>query len=262
MKNLSFILLLAFALTSCNQRQNEASPQKENEEAWIQLFNGKDLSGWTVKIRGYPSGENFGNTFRVVDGNLQVNYDAYNNEFKERFGHIYYTDKKFSHYKMLVEYRFIGEQLPDGEGWAYRNSGIMFHSQSPESMDLNQSFPNSIEAQILGGDGTNERTTGNVCSPGTQISINGEPYLDHCYSSKSKTYPGNEWASLEIIVLGDSIVHHVMEGDTILTYTNLLLENPEKTFTPLKEGFVSLQSESTPIEFRKVLLLDLSEQGR
>ncbi len=255
MKNRLIYLAILIFLTACKSTG-------EKKENWIQLFNGKDLNGWTVKIKGYPAGENFGNTFRVENGVMKVNYEAYRDTFNNRFGHIF-TDKKYSHYKLRVEYRFVGDQIKDGAGWAFRNSGAMLHSQSPESMFLDQDFPVSVEAQMLGGNGTDERTTGNVCTPGTEIYIDGQPYKDHCYSSKSKTYHGDQWVTLEMIVLGDSIVHHVMDGDTILTYTHLTVGggnvNPKPNIPdgPLKEGHIALQSESHPVEFRKIELLEL-----
>jgi hypothetical protein len=252
MKKVCVIIALAvLSLSACKQ------PATQKEE-WIQLFNGKDLNGWTVKITGYPAGENFGNTFYVEDSILKVKYDAYGNDFAGRFGHLY-TNKSYSNYKLRVEYRFVGEQANGGPGWAYRNSGAMLHAQAPETMTLDQDFPASIEAQMLGGDGINERKTGNVCTPGTEVHINGELYEGHCYESTSKTYHGDQWVTIEMIVSGDSIVHHVMDGDTVMTYTKLTLERDSNNFKkPLGEGRIALQSESHPCEFRKVELLDLS----
>lgn len=262
MKKLTFALLFVFALVACKQTTSSSTEQQSEE--WVQLFNGEDLTGWTPKITGYPAGENFGNTFRVEDGVIKVSYDAYEDGFKDRFGHLF-TNESYSNYKLRIEYRFTGEQVEGGAGWAYRNSGAMLHCQSPESMHIDQDFPVSIEAQMLGGDGTGERTTGNLCTPGTEVYINGEHYTAHCYSSSSKTYDGDQWVTLEMVVLGDSIVHHIMEGDTILTYTNLTVgggnvsPTPDIPLGPLKEGRIALQSESHPVEFRKVELLDLSK---
>ncbi|WP_080904905.1 DUF1080 domain-containing protein [Parabacteroides sp. Marseille-P3160] len=270
MKNSLCFLLLLIGISACqtSQKDKNASLSSDvKQEEWIQLFNGKDLTGWTPKITGYPVGENYANTFRVEDGLLKVSYDGYDKPFRNRFGHLF-TDKKYSYYKLRVEYRFTGDQIEGGEGWAFRNSGAMLHCQSPASMHLDQDFPVSIEAQILGGEVGEERTTGNVCTPGTEIDINGEHYTAHCYSSHSKTYPWNEWATLEVEVRGDSIIHHIMDGDTILTYTKPIVAGgnvsptPNVTPGPLKEGYIALQSESHPIEFRKVELLDLSEKTK
>ena len=145
---------------SCTQGN---SPKDE----WIPLFNGEDLTGWTPKIRYHEPGDNFGNTFQVEDGMIKVRYDAYDT-FDERFGHLFY-EEEFSHYQLRVEYRFVGDQCPGAPGWAYRNSGLMLHGQTPESMELDQDFPTSIEMQLLGSDSLVQRTNMNVCTPGTNI---------------------------------------------------------------------------------------------
>ena len=246
-------------LGGCGNRA--AKQQTEEGNKWIERFNGENREGWTIKITGYPVGENFGKTFRVEDGLRKVRYDQYD-EFGGRFGHIY-TDQTFSDYILRLEYRFVGEQPPGGPGWAYRNNGDMLHCPSPENMHPDQTFPVSIEAQILGGNGTDERTTGNVCTPGTEIDIDGKPYTDHCYNSHSKTYHGDQWVTMDIVVWGDSIVHHIIEGDTVLTYTNLRIggggvdPDPGIAPVPLKEGHIALQAESAPIDFRKVDIVEL-----
>ncbi|HOK25173.1 MAG TPA: DUF1080 domain-containing protein [Bacteroidales bacterium] len=252
------ILLIA---VSCSQ-----SSKKEKEE-WIQLFNGKNLDGWVIKIKGHPLGENYNNTFRVEDGVLRISYDKYD-KFNSSYGHIFYKTP-FSHYKVRVEYRFVGEQCPEGPSWAFRNNGIMFHCQSPESMLLDQDFPVSIEAQLLGGDGVSERTTMNVCTPGTHIVMDGNLVTQHCVNSKSKTYHGDVWVTAELVVYGDSIIHHIVNGDTVLTYskpqvggTNKPADYPVPDGTLLKEGYIALQAESHPTEFRKVELLDLGKAGK
>jgi hypothetical protein len=237
---------------------------KPDEEKWIQLFNGKDLNDWAVKIRGYDLDDNFGNTFRVEDSVLKVAYDAYDN-FNAQYGHIFYRIP-FSYYRIRTEYRFTGEQATGGEGWAFRNSGIMVHSQSPESMGKDQDFPISIEVQLLGGSGTGERHTANLCTPGTHVEMDGKLFTDHCINSSSATYNGDQWVSVEVIVLGDSLIKHVVEGDTVLTYSKPQIGGGvvsgyydwvKQDGTLLKEGYISLQSESHPIEFRKVEVLNL-----
>ena len=183
---------------------------------WISLFNGKDLDGWTVKIAGYELNDNYGNTFRVENGILKVSYDQYA-KFDGKFGHLFYKEK-FSHYKLRVEYRFVGDQTPGGPGWAFRNSGIMLHCQPPQSMTTDQDFPVSIEAQLLGGNGRDERSTGNVCTPGTHIVMDGKLVTRHCNSSRSKTYHGDQWVTMEVEVHGNSTIKHIVNGETVLEY--------------------------------------------
>ena len=225
---------------------------------WVPLFNGKDLTGWTPKIKGYALGENFGDTFRVTDGILQVRYDKYD-LFDGKFGHLFYKDQ-FSHYVLRVEYRFVGDQAKGGPGWATRNSGVMFHCQPPETMRKDQEFPVSIEAQFLGGLGKGERPTGNVCSPGTHIVMEGKLVSRHCNNSKSKTFHGDQWVTAEIEVHGSGKVQHRINGETVLEYEQPQLDPGDKDAAPLVKdkkvliegGHIALQSESHPIDFRKV----------
>jgi len=254
------IILLTTSIMICAG----LNAQSQSEENWIQLFNGQNLDDWHVKINGYELDDNFGNTFYVEDGLMKVGYSAYD-KFDNRFGHIFY-DTPFSYYKIAVEYRFVGEQAPEGPGWAYRNSGIMVHCLPPETMNKDQDFPISIEVQLLGGDGENNRPTANVCTPGTEIEMDGEMVKSHCVNSKSKTYHGDQWVRMEAVVMGDLYISHIMEGEEVIEYTSPQIGGESvNNFDPsvkedgkmLTGGFISLQSESHPIEFRKVELLDL-----
>lgn len=242
-----------------------AEPDQTKGKEWIPLFNGKDLEGWKVKITGYELGDNFGNTFRVEDGILKVRYDQYD-KFNGRFGHMFYKDK-FSHYIIRAEYRFVGEQIPGGPDWAIRNSGIMIHCQSPESMRKDQEFPVCIEVQILGGNGKDERPTGNLCTPGTNVVMGGQLITQHCTNSTSKTYHGDQWVTVEAEVHGGAIIKHKINGEVVLDYEQPQLDENDpdgKTLIKngnklLEEGYISLQSESHPVDFRKVEILVLDE---
>ncbi len=255
------LLLFLLLMVSCSSATNKTA-----KEEWVSLFNGKDLNDWHIKIKGSPLDTNYKNTFRVEDGILKVRYDEYE-KFNSEFGHIFYKTP-FSNYKIRVEYRFTGEQVTGGPSWAFRNSGVMLHSQAPETMLLNQDFPVSIEAQLLGGDGVTERHTSNVCTPGTNIVINGMLITQHCNESTSKTYHGDAWVTAEFFVSGHKVIHHILEGDTVMTYNYPQIggELPEgfplAQGTLLNEGYICLQAESHPVEFRKVEILDLSKGKR
>ena len=223
---------------------------------WIQLFNGKDLSDWTVKIRGHEAGKNHNDTFSVKDGVIRVSYDKYET-FNEAFGHLFYKTP-FSHYLLRVEYRFLGVQAAEGPGWAFRNSGVMIHGQTAETMSKDQDFPKSMEVQILGGKGEGKRTTGNLCTPGTDVVMDGKLLKRHCISSKSKTYHGDQWVSLEIEVRGSKSIKHIINGETVMAYSKPQLDDG----TLLEGGTISLQSESHPVEFRKVELMELRKRKK
>lgn len=258
-------VLTTATLLSCNTVKSTSNPVAKVPKP-IQLFNGKDIKDWTVKIRSHEVGENYQNTFRVEDGLLKVRYDGYEN-FDQQYGHLGYN-KPYGYYVLRLEYRFVGDQAKGGEGWAWRNSGAMLHSQSPNTMLKNQDFPISIEAQLLGGDNTptSIRTTSNLCTPGTNVVYRNELFTPHCVNSNSKTYHGDQWVTADFIVLGDSVIRHVLEGETVLEYYKPQIgggnvSNYDKTQKKdgelLKSGFIYLQSESHPIDFRKVELYDL-----
>ncbi len=255
--------------------QKKTKTKTADQKQWIKLFNGKNLDGWDIKIAGEELNVNYKNTFRVEDGIMRVSYDDYKT-FDDKFGHIYYKTP-YAYYIVRFEYRFRGEQLKGGASWNVRNSGIMLHSQSAQSLTKDQSFPVSLEMQLLGGLGKGTRHTGNLCTPGTEVSKNGKAITDHCIDSDSKTYDGDQWVKAEAIVLGDSLIHQLIEGDTVLTYDHLRVGggfvsqdfdwkrggvgNPAfwiaKDGQPLGEGYIAMQAESHPIDFRNIELLNL-----
>ncbi len=237
------------------------------EGEWIPLFDGKTLEGWTPKIRGHEAGVNFANTFRVEDGLLKVRYDGYGGRFDNRFGHLFFNTP-LSHYRLRVEHRFVGEQMPDGPGWAWRNSGIMIHGQTPASMTRDQDFPVSIEVQLLGGRETGDRPTANLCTPGTHVVLDGRLHTPHCTNSKSRTYRGDQWVTVELEVRGHTLIRHLIDGEVVLEYTQPQLDPGDAAARRLMEsgspvllegGTISLQSESHPLDFRRVELMKLAE---
>jgi hypothetical protein len=233
------------------------------EREWIQLFNGENLEGWTPKFAKHPLGENFNNTFRVEDGLLEVRYDNWTG-WDGEFGHLFYDKRPFTHYLIGAEYRFVGNQVtgaPRSLAWAKRNNGLMLHAQSPESMELDQDFPNSIEVQLLGGLGEGPRSTANLCTPGTVVEMNGQLHTPHCTNSTSPTFDGDQWVRVEVLILGDSVVKHIVQGDTVLEYTHPQLGEVRRgetpNLTPLTGGYITIQAESAEIDFRKIEVLDL-----
>ena len=268
----AFFACLLSLFFACKQPVNTDASKQE----WQQLFNRKDLTGWDIKIAYHDLNENFNNNFYVKDSILKVDYSGFKH-FNNEFGHLYYKEP-FSYYIIRTEYRFTGQQLEGGPAYAYLNSGVMLHSQSAASVTKNQWFPVSLELQLLASDDKEKRHNGNLCTPGTEVSINGQPVDAHCIDSKSKSSFLNEWVTAEAIVYGDSIIHHIINGDTVLTYEKTKVGGGyvgkdwtwtkggfaadsadwiKKDGTPLSTGYIALQAESHPVEFRKVELLNL-----
>ena len=231
----------------------------------MSLFNGKDLTGWKPKITPHDFGDNFADTFRVEGGVLKVSYDKYP-KFEGRFGHLF-SKKKYANYRLRIEYRFVGNQCPGGPSWAVRNSGVMIHSQSAESLGKDQDFPVSVEVQFLGGGEAAERPTGNVCTPGTHIVMDGKLIKQHCNDSKSKTFHGDQWVTVEVEAHGNGKFIHYVNGEKVLEYEKPQLDTSDADARKLvkdgdvmlSEGYIALQAESHPIEFRKVEILPLEE---
>lgn len=273
MKNFKIsILILTIVLSIFGCTENKTT---ENQENWISLFNGTDLSGWDIKISGHELNDNYKKTFIVEDSIIKVNYAEYDT-FTHEFGHLYYH-KPFSHYRLKMEYRIFGELTPGSPYYAEANSGIMLHAQSAASQELNQDFPASIEFQFLSRIDSSDRATGNLANPGTHVVKDGKLWTDHMMYSDGPTFE-DQWVSIEAVVLGDSIVHHIVEGDTVLTYTKPQIggweEDAESRWVedktwyienkgkPLKEGYIALQAEGHPVWFRNIKLLDLSSKYR
>ncbi len=259
---ISFIASLLIVIMGFKvfEKPTTLSPQEE----WISLFNGKNLDGWTPKFTGHELGVNFKNTFRVEEGLLKVSYENYDT-FDGKFGHLFYK-QPYSKYKIRLEYRFVGEQIPGAPDWAYKNSGIKFHCQPPESMEIDQQSPVSIEVQLLGGDGENKRPTANICSMGTHIVMDGELITQHCTESSSETYHDSQWVEVEAEVHGGEIIKHYVNGKEVLSYskpqydtsdpnTEKLIKDPDNLL--IKDGYIALQAESHPVHFRNIELLPL-----
>ena len=267
-------LLLCAVLPACQSPDEDPAT-----EDWQLLFNGVDLSGWDIKIAGHELNDNYLETVIVEDSMIRISYDNYDT-FGENYGHIYY-EKPFSYYKLRFDYRFVGEQTPGGAVWNVRNSGVMLHSQSAASNERNQHFPVSVELQTLGGLGEGPRTTANVCTPGTAVEMDGEVNYTHCINSSSETYDGDQWVHVEAVVMGGEYMSFLVEGDTVLTFQHPqigggftsvrddaerwasfgITRDREKweslAGTILTEGYIALQAESHPIDFRNIELLDL-----
>lgn len=240
--------------------QNVAHAQ---EGQWQSIFNGENLDGWTIKFAGQDIGVNFRNTFRVEDGMMRVVYDSYET-FDNAYAHIFYKEK-LAHYRLKFDYRFTGKQVPGSESWNIRNSGVMFHSQSPESMYFDQFFPASLETQLLGGlDDGKSRRTGNICTPGTDFQIHGVLMSKHCYRSYSKTYHGDQWVNVEIEVHSDESIKHFINGELVFEYEKTrIIPNEEDSVDfiteplALKDGYIALQAESHPVDFKNIMLMIL-----
>ena len=257
--SLVFVLVISLFFTRCQESKQDA-----DREEWISLFDGSSMTHWTPKFAGYELGFNHNNRFMLEDSLLKVRY-AEEDTFNGNFGHLFYK-QKFSHYRLKATYRFVGEQQAGGPGWAFRNNGLMLHTQDPKSIGVDQDFPISLELQLLGGDGTNDRPNANLCTPGTNVVMNDSLFTPHCVNSTSGTYHGDQWVQVEALVLGDSLIQHILNGEVVMEYKSPTmgggeisgyLEDVYQIGQPLNDGHISIQAETHPIDFKSIELLNL-----
>lgn len=256
------VLFAAGCLAAC--AGYDATPP---EPKWESIFDGETLSGWTPKIAGQPLGEDAGNIFRVEDRQLVVSYDDYE-AFSSEFGHLFY-DEPLSHYRLRVTYAFQGAQVPGGPSWAFMNSGVMVHAQAADSMRVDQPFPVSVEAQLLGrSDDLPTRTTANMCSPGTHVVIEGTFTKSHCVNSTTPARKADEWTVFELEVRGGDVISLSVDGHESFRLTAPVYDAADPDVQrlglsgPVTEGYIALQAESHGVLFKDIELLRLDPADR
>jgi hypothetical protein len=235
--------------------------------AWVSLFNGKDLSGWNVKIAGQDLNDNYRNTFRVQDGLLKVSYQDYD-KFNDRFGSLF-TKQKFSHYWLRAEYRFSGSLVSGAPRWAYKNSGLQLHSQSPDTMRKEQQFPVSVEFDIVGAHFYGGAPTGDVCQNGTHVLVQGAPVKGLCSKVSDVSLRNDDWVTVVAEVDGAKRVRQIVNGALVVEYTDVTLDENNQDARrliaagaprELDSGYISIQSNGAPIEFRRIEVLPIDDQ--
>lgn len=266
---LPFIAVVAVimpTLSSCTRKPR--TPVSAPTGQWVSLFNGKDLNDWTVKIAGEALNDNYRQTFRVEDGLLKVSYQQYE-QFGNRFGSLFYN-KKLSHYWIRAQYRFVGSAAAGAPGWTYKNSGIQLHGQSPESMRKEQEFPVAVEFDLVGSGYFGNRPTGDVCQNGTRVLIDHKPLEGQCSKLSDITIRDDRWTTALAEVDGGKLVRQIVDGGLVVEYSDLKLDKTNADAQrliaggadeALTSGYISIQSNGFPIEFRSIEILPLNPSG-
>lgn len=229
---------------------------------WERIFDGKRLAGWTPKIVGQAPGEDALGMFVVRGGAIRVSHANYR-KFAGEFGHLFWK-APLKAYRLRLEYRFFGRSLPGIADWQASNSGIMVDAQAPATMTRDQPFPVSLEFQLLGSPRPANEPTGAVCTPGTTIVYAGKRDLRHCIQSSGPILPNGRWVRAEVEVLPDGHVTHRTNGKAVMSYDAPELDASDADAKPLiaaaggtlalRGGYIALQSEGHPVEFRNIEL--------
>ena len=189
----------------------------------IQLFNGKDLSGWTPVLD--QRGADPARTWSVADGLLKCT--------GKPAGYIK-TDREFADYVLTLQWRWPA-------GTAGGNNGVLVHATTPRALGI---WPKSIEVQLFKGN------AGDLWVIGTELDVPDEATRKEGRRHKNLTDNSEklvgEWNRLEITCKGDTI--RVKVNDELVH---------KATNCSVTHGAICLQSEGAPIEFRNIVLTPL-----
>jgi len=211
------ILTLSFALTGFYCFAADEITKAIVPNAHIDLFNGKDLTGWTFCMRG---GADPTNTWSASDGLIKC--------AGKPNGYIR-TLQDYRDYKLTTEWRFV-KVAPKAD-----NGGILVHVQLPDKV-----WPPCIQCQ---------GKHGNV---GDLFLMAGAESKEHrgmdantplAKKGEDAEKPVGEWNTCELICSGNSV--------KVFVNGRLMNETTECTISSGKIGF---QSEGAPFEVRKVFI--------
>lgn len=207
-------IALALFLTAAFSASAQPAETAITPTTKIQLFDGKDFSGWTFVSK---------DTNQAVASIWSVTHGVIVCQGKPN-GYAR-TLRTYRDYQLHAEWRF-----PSGPG----NSGVFLHVQPPDKV-----WPYCFEAQLLSGDAGEIRCNGGSQANGTTAQH--PNYIPRQQPSSEK--PVGEWNSYDIIC----------RGNTITVRVNGVLQN-EVTGTSASSGAIGLQAEGKPVEFRNLTI--------
>lgn len=249
-------------LASCASLPGGAQPHLHR------IFDGKSLKGWVLKTTKYPLGENPHDMLTARDGVMRFSFDGFE-RFNGEYAVVYY-DKPLRNYILQLDYRFAGRQAPGAPAWAKRNSGVMLFAQPPQTMTLNQSYPISVEDQLLGGLDNGSRQTLAVCMVDITVVINGAKPTGHCTPDVATrppatppplpTFDGDQWVKLRIEVKS-GVAKSYANGILFNTISEPHVDAPHPWLSSqdaaAQPSYFALQGESDEVEFRNIELAEL-----
>ncbi len=235
------LLVLSLGMVACNSNtptsNKETKGEFENSGQTIDLFNGKDLSGWHIDIPEMDTVPDAINPFIIRDGKLV--------SLGTPQGHVI-TDKSYQNYRLDVKYRFAGEP---------GNCGVLVHASTPRS--LYKMFPKSIEVQMY------HENAGDFWCIVADIKV---PNM------VERRGPKEEWGIREgkkrrILNLTDGTENPLGEwnemkieclNDKVKVWVNGVLVNYGYEST-VQSGQVALQAEGSEVEFEYVKLTPITQ---
>ena len=190
----------------------------------ITLWNGHNFAGWKLYIT--DDTVDVADVWSIKEGVIHCagQPDGYMR-----------TKRKFRDYRLHLEWRWPEEPT---------NSGVLLHASGPD-----QIWPKCIECQLKSGSAGDLVLIG-----GTGITVDGEdkqdvekPFVAIPKKEQSSEKSAGQWNTYEIYCW----------KDTIRCYVNGIPQNEASKATTTK-GWICLQSEGSPIEFRNIYLEPLN----
>ena len=242
---------------------------------WIELFNGRDLTGWSIAVEGAPVGQDPKGHVVVRDGSIHMYADT-PTDARGDFG-VIVTDKKFSRFHLTFEYAWGPKKLAPRAD-KLKDAGLLYHIANPNERTWGI-WPVSVECQIQEGDTADLvflKTSGLTWlhpQPGTAPEGQGSPGLlpefggrperctqqHYAYVGRYPVYDTLEgWNRVDAIVQADETAVHLVNGQI----RSRIAKITDHTGAPLTTGHLALQLEGAEIRYRNIRLRELSEPLR
>ncbi|HPD31283.1 MAG TPA: DUF1080 domain-containing protein [Phycisphaerae bacterium] len=224
MRHTLVVILGLLVMTSgCEKGGGVAPAPVEKMPTAIQLFNGRDLTGWTCDLS--KEGVKMEDVWSVADGVLHC---------KGEPGGVLRTLDEYGDYVLSLEWRWP----PGTQGG---NNGVLVHTSTPRTLGI---WPKSIEVQLEKGN------AGDFWVIGTELDVENEQARKqgrrHLNLTDGSEKPLGEWNHMEITCKGDEVIVRV-NGELVNHATNC----------SVTRGAICLQSEGAPIEYRNIILTPL-----
>lgn len=188
----------------------------------VELFNGKDLSGWTYHLD--KPGVKMQDVWSMKDGVLRCS--------GKPAGYLLTKKNDFENYVLDLEWRW-----PEKGG----NNGVLVHVTEPGALGV---WPKCLEVQLA------DQNAGDFWVIGTTIEIEKpEGRIEdrrHINLSDGDEKPLGKWNHMQIVCRGDEVV--VKVNGKVVNHATKLSQS---------KGAIALQSEGTPIEYRNIKLTPL-----
>jgi len=258
-------LIAVLAVLGLTVACTSSARAKSRSEGWIQLFNGKDFSGWYIYLSGQERNYDPDEVFTVKDGVLHI-YKNTKDQGPAPLGYLS-TEIAYSHYHLRFQYKW-GKKRFGSRAQEKRNSGLMYHGVGPDGVHQ-KTWPRSLECQVQEHD-----TGGVICIAGARCTVSIDPEVPGRHRVRGQYLPAEEggvpststfwsikngthdtlegWNTVEVIVMGNDYAVYIVNGQVNHRLTRLEQKSDSGEWVPLTAGKILLQAELAEVYFRNI----------